>query len=78
LINFFTFQISMFFSASLAWASLIVTDGEASARDIWVGYAEEIRLCSTDVSRTNLFVVVLRCVTKGGESLFLGHVHGPG
>jgi hypothetical protein len=30
LINFFTFQISMFFSASLAAASLILTDADAS------------------------------------------------
>lgn len=33
LINFFTFQISMFFSASFAWASLILAvDDAASAR----------------------------------------------
>jgi hypothetical protein len=32
LISFFTFQISMFFSASLAWASLILTGLDASRR----------------------------------------------
>ena len=31
LISFFTFQISMFFSASFAWASLILADIDASS-----------------------------------------------
>jgi hypothetical protein len=31
LISFFTFQISIFFSASLAWASLILTEVDASS-----------------------------------------------
>lgn len=37
LISFFTFQISMFFSASLAWASLILAVFDASSRGVLSG-----------------------------------------
>ena len=48
LISFFTFQISMFFSASFAWASLILAvDDASSCRYLEVFFAIEARLCRT-------------------------------
>lgn len=41
LMSFFTFQISMFFSASLAWASLILAVDDASRSQVLKGSSRQ-------------------------------------
>ena len=58
LMSFFTFQISMFFSASLAWASLMLVVDDASRSRVLRGLHDRCLTLSGTVSRSIFFAVV--------------------
>jgi len=61
LMSFFTFQISMFFSASFAWASLIsAVDGAVSARVVERFFVDRNLTLQYTVSRS-IFSVLCGC-----------------
>jgi hypothetical protein len=63
LINFFTFQISMFFSASFAWASLILAVDDASSSRGLEGLGSIEPDSVVHSVKIDLFLMVGACVT---------------